>query len=82
MRGYRFVAGLGGVFNVYLMMIANLVGFAVGVDGMKTMLAGIFTKNGVTFLVGSFVCIYSTVQVMFEVREAEQRASAGSKINY
>ncbi|TNY18480.1 glycerol uptake protein [Rhodotorula diobovata] len=30
---YRHLAALGGVFNVLLMMTANLVGFVVGVDG-------------------------------------------------
>ncbi|RCH78631.1 glycerol transporter, partial [Rhizopus stolonifer] len=29
---YRFVCGLGAVGNILMMMIANLVGFAVGVD--------------------------------------------------
>ncbi|KAK9761918.1 glycerol transporter, variant 2 [Basidiobolus ranarum] len=43
---YRHVAGVGGVANVILMMIANLVGFAVGLDGVKEMLIGIFNFDG------------------------------------
>ena len=32
---YRIICGIGGVGNVLMMMAANLVGFAVGVDGLK-----------------------------------------------
>jgi hypothetical protein len=32
---YRHLAALGAVFNILLMMTANLVGFVVGVDGAK-----------------------------------------------
>lgn len=34
---YRHLAAAGGVFNILLMMTANLVGFAIGTDGMKYM---------------------------------------------
>jgi len=34
---YRHLAALGGVFNVLLMMTANLIGFVVGVDGAKAL---------------------------------------------
>lgn len=32
---YRHVCALGGVGNVLMMMTANLVGFAIGTDGMR-----------------------------------------------
>jgi hypothetical protein len=32
---YRHVCAIGGVFNVLMMMTANLIGFVVGVDGIK-----------------------------------------------
>lgn len=32
---YRIICGIGGVGNVLMMMAANLVGFAVGLDGLK-----------------------------------------------
>lgn len=34
---YRHLAALGGVFNVLLMMTANLIGFVVGVDGAQAL---------------------------------------------
>ena len=33
---------MGAVFNVLMMMTANLIGFVIGTDGMKYMLHQIF----------------------------------------
>ncbi|KAL1928870.1 hypothetical protein VTP01DRAFT_2656 [Rhizomucor pusillus] len=71
---YRFVCGLGAVANILMMMIANLVGFCVGVDGMIDMLNHIFgTADGLKFLVTVTVCLFIAVQIMFEIRETEKR---------
>lgn len=39
---YRMLCGVGSLGNVFMMMSANLVGFAVGLEGMKSILEGIF----------------------------------------
>ncbi|KAH8899453.1 MBOAT-domain-containing protein [Thozetella sp. PMI_491] len=39
---YRMLSCAGGVFNILLLMMANLVGFAVGLDGLESILKGIF----------------------------------------
>ena len=39
---YRLLCGIGVVGNLIMMMTANLVGFAVGVDGLKSIVHGIF----------------------------------------
>jgi D-alanyl-lipoteichoic acid acyltransferase DltB (MBOAT superfamily) len=57
-----------------MMMIANLVGFAVGIDGVKEMLTKIFgTANGLSFLISVTICLFIAVQIMFEIRESEKR---------
>ncbi|KAL8969969.1 MAG: hypothetical protein Q9183_001745, partial [Haloplaca sp. 2 TL-2023] len=38
---YRMLCGLGAVGNILMMMAANLVGFALGVDGLKGLIRGI-----------------------------------------
>ncbi|KAI4167631.1 MAG: hypothetical protein LQ343_007049, partial [Gyalolechia ehrenbergii] len=38
---YRRICGVGAVGNILMMMAANLVGFAVGLDGLKDLLRGI-----------------------------------------
>jgi D-alanyl-lipoteichoic acid acyltransferase DltB (MBOAT superfamily) len=57
-----------------MMMIANLVGFAVGLDGVKEMLIKIFaTAHGLSFLLSVTICLFIAVQIMFEIRETEKR---------
>ncbi|KAI8074206.1 MBOAT, membrane-bound O-acyltransferase family-domain-containing protein [Gongronella butleri] len=71
---YRIVCGIGAVANILMMMIANLVGFCVGLDGMKDMLVNIFgTTNGLFFLLSVSATLFVGVQVMFELREDEKR---------
>lgn len=35
---YRHICAFGAVFNILLMMIANLVGFVIGIDGIRYLL--------------------------------------------
>ncbi|OBZ86503.1 Glycerol uptake protein 1 [Choanephora cucurbitarum] len=71
---YRFVCGIGCVFNILMMMVANLVGFCLGLDGMKTMLSDMFhSMNGYLFLLTTVLCLFVAVQIMFEIRESEKR---------
>jgi D-alanyl-lipoteichoic acid acyltransferase DltB (MBOAT superfamily) len=42
LTAYRVLCGFGVVGNLMMMMMANLVGFAVGVDGLKSIIHGIF----------------------------------------
>ena len=56
-----------------MMVTANLVGFAVGLDGVQYMLSQIFQLSGLTFILLTTIIIFSAVQLMFEVREEEAR---------
>jgi hypothetical protein len=47
---YRMLCGVGVVGNLMLMIMANLVGFAVGVDGLKSIIYGIFRDYSGTCL--------------------------------
>jgi len=71
---YRVLCGFGAVLNILMMMAANLVGFALGIDGLKGLLAGIFDSfTGVAFTIAACGALFVGVQVMFEVRESEHR---------
>lgn len=71
---YRHVAAAGGVVNVLLMMSANLVGFVLGLDGMKHLVYELVsTANGWAFTSFACACLFIGVQVMMEYREAEAR---------
>ncbi|KAI0106758.1 MBOAT-domain-containing protein [Daldinia grandis] len=71
---YRLLCCMGAVGNIFMMMMANLVGFAVGLDGLMNIVAGIFKDfSGFTFLIGSCMAFFVTVNIMFEIRESEMR---------
>lgn len=50
LKAWRMLCAAGSVLNVIMMMSANLVGFAVGVDGMKSIIHGIFSDWGGEFI--------------------------------
>ncbi|KAL6705311.1 glycerol transporter [Coniothyrium glycines] len=71
---YRWLCGVGAVGEILLLMVANLVGFALGVDGLKDMIAVIGGSwSGWAFLLTACVALFTGVQFMFEWREAEKR---------
>ena len=71
---YRCICGIGAIGNLMMMMMANMVGFAVGLDGLKSIIGAIFSDwSGVTFLVTVCSALFIGVQMMFEVREEEMR---------
>ncbi|KAK3698028.1 glycerol transporter [Vermiconidia calcicola] len=77
---YRWLCGLGAVGNILMMMTANLVGFAVGLDGLKGLVDGIVgSLGGRVFLLAACVTLFVGTQVMFEVREAERRRGVAMK---
>ncbi|AET37975.1 membrane-bound O-acyltransferase family protein Ecym_2227 [Eremothecium cymbalariae DBVPG len=77
---YRSLCGVGCVFNLWLMMIANLFGFCLGSSGTMQLLKDIFsTQDGIVFFFCANTAIYVAVQVMFEQREHEKRQGINVK---
>ncbi|KAF7559305.1 hypothetical protein G7046_g4848 [Stylonectria norvegica] len=71
---FRMMCAAGGVLNCLMMVSANVVGFALGMDGLISMLHSIVRDwSGIIFIVTASVCIFTAVQVMFEIRESEKR---------
>jgi len=71
---YRWLCGVGAVFEILMLMTANLVGFALGVDGLKDLVRGIVgTWSGWMFLATACGALFTGVQFMFEWREREKR---------
>lgn len=71
---YRHLAALGGVFNVLLMMTANLVGFAIGIEGIQYLWEQLLGSwSGLKFMLGAIGTLFVGVQVMFEYRNEEAR---------
>ncbi|KAF7593511.1 glycerol transporter [Aspergillus hancockii] len=77
---YRVLCGIGAVGNILMMMIANLVGFALGVDGIQGLLSEMLgSYSGLVYLVTACAALFVGVQVMFEIRQEELRAGINMK---
>jgi D-alanyl-lipoteichoic acid acyltransferase DltB (MBOAT superfamily) len=71
---YRWLCGVGAVGEILMLMTANLVGFALGLDGLDGLLKGIFrTWDGQVFFWTACFALFTGAQFMFEWREAEKR---------
>lgn len=77
---YRPLCAVGGVVNIWMMMIANLFGFCLGTDGSKTFLNDMFgTCAGISFAILASGALFIAVQMMFELREHEKRQGINLK---
>lgn len=77
---YRVICAIGAVGNILMMMIANLVGFALGLDGLKGLLTEMLgSYSGIVYLVIACGALFVGVQVMFEIRQEEARAGINLK---
>ncbi|EIW65751.1 hypothetical protein TREMEDRAFT_72521 [Tremella mesenterica DSM 1558] len=77
---YRHLCASGGVVNMLLMTSANLVGFVLGLDGMRYFLYQLTSSwAGLTFMLFACLCLFVAVQVMFEYREEEHRQGLDRK---
>ena len=77
---YRVLCGVGAVVNILMMMSANLVGFALGLEGLQGLVLGIAASWAGWLFVGvACVALFTGAQVMFEVRESEKRGGVAMK---
>lgn len=71
---YRWLCGVGAVGEILMLMTANLVGFALGVEGLVPLVKGIVSSwEGQVFFWTACGALFTGVQVMFEHRENEKR---------
>ncbi|EEB09156.2 membrane bound O-acyltransferase [Schizosaccharomyces japonicus yFS275] len=70
---FRIISGIGYGLNILFMIICNLVGFALGIDGSSQVLRELFlTQEGIKSLTIGWLLMYTGVQFMFEVRRGEE----------
>lgn len=64
---YRMVCCLGAVANVLMMMSANLVGFAFGLDGLQSILSGVFHDFSGKPFASSLYCRFPCPEAVTDV---------------
>lgn len=62
------ICAFGGLLSIWMMMAANLVGFAVGLDGMMEMLARLLKLNDFLEMISVSVVLFCFVHIQFYVR--------------
>jgi D-alanyl-lipoteichoic acid acyltransferase DltB (MBOAT superfamily) len=73
------LCALGGVLNVFMMMTANLVGFAVGVDGMLALAKQLLQPSGILLILFFSGWLFATVHVMFAHESSTKRTRFKTK---
>ncbi|KAL5113227.1 glycerol transporter [Pleosporales sp. CAS-2024a] len=77
---YRWLCGIGAVAEILMLMAANLVGFALGLDGLGGLVKAIVgTWDGHVFFWTACFALFTGAQFMFEWREAERRKGINLK---
>ncbi|EFJ52688.1 hypothetical protein VOLCADRAFT_85921 [Volvox carteri f. nagariensis] len=71
---FRHVCALAAAVNILMLMAANLVGFVVGVDGIRPLIRQVLGQP--SFLAVVLLALFAAAQVMFWRRECEARAAA------
>ncbi|KAJ3101810.1 glycerol transporter [Phlyctochytrium planicorne] len=72
---YRHLCGVGSAANILLMILVNLIGFSVGLEGASELVSGFVKRGweGPIFLVCAIPSLFALTQVQFEVRAMEGR---------
>lgn len=77
---YRYACSIGAVFNIWMMMIANLSGFCLGQEGVLLWLKQMYsTPFGALYFFLSLGALFVGSQVMFETRNSEHRRGVNVK---
>ncbi|WIA37203.1 hypothetical protein OEZ86_014155 [Tetradesmus obliquus] len=80
-RVFRYVAGLAAAFNVLLLIAANMVGFVLGLDGVRQFVAQVLGQP--RFLPVVLLACFCGVQLMLALRDWEAaRAEARVAVQY
>lgn len=65
---FRHVKGIFAALSIFLMMVANLIGYSVGIGGTTSIIHTLMTDGGIKLFSYIFVAFFSASQVMFELR--------------
>ncbi|KYQ90287.1 membrane bound O-acyl transferase family protein [Tieghemostelium lacteum] len=71
---WRFIVAMGGTFNIFLLMVANLA-ILHGFENSKIFIANaFFHQEGLKSFIIAYCWLFTGIQVMIEIREGEKRS--------
>ena len=65
---WRHIQALGAAISIFTMMVANLIGYSVGIHGTSSILTTMLTQGGLTLFALVFAAFFSAAMLMFEFR--------------
>eukprot|EP00850_Spirogloea_muscicola_P023893 SM000402S15221 [mRNA] locus=s402:32308:34203:+ [translate_table: standard] len=74
-KWFRVCCAFGGAFSIAGLMSANLVGFVIGVRGIKIFLGKLLVAENAGLVLAIAGSFYISAQLMLEVREGERGAA-------
>jgi len=78
-NAYRECHALAGSLNITGLMLANLVGFVVGPDGMKLLASRMLSLENVPLLLAIIFSFYIGTKLMLAIRDREERMQESQK---
>lgn len=66
---YRCMKSIGGSLMIFCMMIANLIGYSIGPNGVYKTLVDFFTNGGIVLSCIAFTTFYCATQIMIAIEE-------------
>merc|ERR1712178_606995 len=67
----RHLTAFGGALCIELLMLANLIGYAYGLDGAKVLMEACNNRHMVVFLAAYTAWLFAGAQVMLLIRHRE-----------
>ena len=65
---------------VIVLMIINLTGYSVGIEGVGVFLHSLFSSTeGIQTVLGAYVILFAATQIMFDLRDMEARVKDGKE---
>lgn len=81
-NAYRECHALAGSLNITGLMLANLVGFVVGPDGMKLLASRMLSRENIPLLLAIIFSFYVGTKLMLASRDREERMKENKKQGY
>jgi len=79
---WRAVRAMAASTWVIVLMIINLTGYSVGIEGIGVFLHSLFSSTeGIQTVLGAYVILFAATQIMFDLRDVEARMPEGKTDN-
>ncbi|RVW14777.1 putative membrane-bound O-acyltransferase C24H6.01c [Vitis vinifera] len=70
---FRELSAVAGAITITCLMVANLVGYVIGLSGINWFISWFLQKEGLPILGGMFITFYVGTKLMFHIDDAKKR---------